>query len=145
MSVSPARVVRAYLIQVGLVSHPDDNLAWPAYAGTMPDNKDVCVQLKNMGGFMEGSLLKTGFGIAKPGVELIIRAKDQVTSYDKAVAIWNALGAALRETVEIGGDVYGIQSFVRTSIPVDMGEEVGKRRWSFSIRGRLTMDTGGLP
>lgn len=134
---SPAEIIRAALVQVGLVILPRGRgpSTTPCYVASLPDAPDQVVRIRDMVGLLFGRIQPTGKTLQHHGIKVTIRTLD-FTGYDFANSILNGIETLTNFTVVIAGQKHIVQSAYRTTPLIDMGEEVGKKRqlWSFNAR-----------
>lgn len=148
MSVSPAILLKAALLQLGLVtdlSPPSAPGVWPCYVGSMPDDPHSIVSLFDMGGTTDGRIQNTGQVVTHPGIHIQIRAQDYLLGYNKAVSIRDALDQIFRLQVVVATVTYQIDSVTRTSDVLCMGQEREKRREMFALSATATVPIGSIP
>ena len=75
-----------------------------------------------------------------PGIQLRIRSNTGEIGYIKIEDIASALDKILNATVEMGGGKeYEIQNASRTSPIIPLGQEIGTRRYLFTVNFLLTI------
>ena len=131
---TPTDVLRYYLVLLGLVTSPDDSLAWPCYVSSMPDTPDDCVCLYDTAGVLQGRDMPTGTVAESYGVQIKLRAVDYPTGYNKLLTtcqgLDNVVTAGFNQNLLVAqpwidsGIVYGFINASRKSGVMAMGGEV---------------------
>lgn len=149
-SVSPAQILRSCLIDLGLVLYPKGsaegnsgpqgaNRQYPCFVGSMPDENDWAVRIRDIGGRLFGRAARTDKNLVHCGVDVLVRSRDY-TGFMKANAIAAAMDQQLspyRTQVPEDGSTYDVQSVSRVSPVVSLGEEQGKKRQLYLFEARI--------
>ena len=152
MIVSPAEIVRAILVGQGLVIMPAiPGLTLP-YIQTPGDGTALCfVNLKedtidqalfihDTAGVWFGRSLRSAKTLLHPGVSMIVRSLNEPQGAALAQSIANALDAVVKSVVmTYDGSQHYLQSLYRVGGINSLGEEVGKRRFLWSLNARVAM------
>jgi len=152
---SPAEIVRACFVQLGLVIMPVSNEQLPVaqlpedgttqcYVGNQPDDVDQMVCVYGPAGRVFGREMRGGKTLLHSGIKVIVRALDYPTGWALAnlIATTGMDSFPGNSTVTVTDDptVYNVQSIYRTSDVIELGEEVGKKRQLFSINARIALN-----
>ncbi len=143
MNYSPADVLRTYLLTVTslALSLPSLGGKWPVFVGTMPDDQDSALCIYDTQGIGDGRIMKTGQSIRHPGLMIRARGLHYRPTFDKMKSIGDLLDTVLMQTVIMDETTqYLIQAVSTTSDIIPLGEESHKRRESFVLNGRITLN-----
>ncbi len=146
---SPAQVMRNVLITLDLATDPDDEDvdpndpdAWPAYAaGTEPDIPDNVITVFDTLGRLFPRDMISRQRLEYYGIQIRVRGIDQPTAYTKANAIAQSLDTNLYElTIPINLDTYCVQTFLRTTHPLFLGDErIVSKRQTYVVNGLVNL------
>jgi hypothetical protein len=140
IEATPATVMRACLIQFGVVSFPTTvpQNPPPCFVSSAPDAPDTIVVLMDRsGGKFYGRRPRTGHKDILPRVQVWVRALDY-SGYTLAQYVANTLDEnfPIKTQLPEDGSIWYIQNITRMSPITFIGEEVGTKRliWSFMAR-----------
>lgn len=142
---SPAELVRAALVLLGLGSDPDaqPGAAWPCYATFEPVSPDRCITCYDAEAVGHGRSMPDAEQQKHLGAQVRVRALDHRTGYRKASDVKAALDDLYDLAVVVdspGGTVYVVHSFNRTTDIVSLGKEYPEgARSLFTLNGMLTV------
>lgn len=142
---SPAEVLRQVVVAEGLGTMPSANGSWPISVGSMSDKPDNYGAFYDTGGRQSGRLHRRtpgnstpGKTVEYPGVQFRIRATSHPTAWPRIQAIFDLMDDVKNLTVEIGANVYLLQSVTKTSTILFIGTDEF-RRVSFTFNVVLTV------
>ncbi len=121
LTKSPAFVIARLIIDLGLGSLHNANLAWPVRVGTEPDVPDEVITVYDTGGRMLGSLMQ-GQQQEVHGVLVRVRSRTQEAGYTKCRLIAVGLDAVTYRTVTISSSTYLINNLNRTTDVMYLGQ-----------------------
>ena len=127
----PAKVIIAFLIDRGLVSDPDDNLAWPCYYGKEPDEPDNCVTVFDTTARLQGRIQFDGEVPTQYGFQVRVRCAphELAEGYVKCKRILTDFDKHSRRVyVSIGSDTYMLHAVTRQSDVTPLGTETPTSR-----------------
>lgn len=153
MRLSPADILKRYLIQLGLAVSPLGTLtssSWPASVGTMPvaTDRDNYISLNDTGALYAGKIQQTGQRVIFPTLQIMIRSLDYSIGCDKGVSIQDALdkiglppsrGGVGWVVIRVDGVDYTIKAALVTVPVTKIGMDETNRRQLFVINVRLSM------
>jgi hypothetical protein len=132
---SPADVVRALLIDLGLGTAPADADAWPIYVGQEPDSPDKVITVYDTSGVLQGRFMIDGEIQENHGFQVRVRASNHYDGYEKARAIAVALDESVSlETVSVGDDVgtgdetYTVYAISRKGGVISLGKDTPRTK-----------------
>lgn len=135
---SPARIIHQLLLDLELVTDPEDGDAWPGFYRTEPDTPDDLVTVFNTLGRQDGRSNIDGYVFEHKGFQVKVRSGGNLAedlAYDKASEIADALDRlVVRAEVTIESSIYYIQCISRTGDIMSLGlEPATGRRHAFTI------------
>lgn len=149
---APQRIIQQLLLDLGgLVTDPGDNLAWPAYVGSLPDAADGSVDdnvvaVRDTEGEAQGREMTAGYLFEKHGIQIMVRSDGPVDGYVKAARILQALNGVHNRDVDLlddaGGTItytYRVQSVRPTTPVIRMGPEPQSRRYRWSLNSLVSV------
>lgn len=137
---SPADVLVEYLVTAtSVVTLPTLRLDWPVFVGSLPNDPDNAVSVRDGGGSMDGRSHKTGDVFEHPGIQITVRGKEQQVSWSKANELAGALKLIRGQSVVFNGNTYRLLNAMKTTPVLYLGEEETKRRVSFGLNYNLTI------
>jgi len=140
--MTPVSILAAYIIEtLGKMTDASDKSEWPLYKTSMPtgDNVEInCGALYNTTGMNESRLM-TGLVVTHPGIQLRIRSSTSEIGWVKIEDIADALDKVENVDIVVKGKTYRIQNASRTSPIVPLGQEIGTRRYLFTVNYLLTV------
>lgn len=120
---SPALVIARLLIDLGLGSSYNSNLAWPVFVGREPNLPDEVITAFDTAGRNLGSLM-AGEQQEVHGVQVRVRALRQDTGYVKARRIAVSLDSVTYKIVTVsGGNNYLVNNVNRPGDVIYLGEQ----------------------
>jgi len=137
---SPADIIRVVLFLKGV----SDIRFFPCFVAYMPEDFDNLIVVYDTTGELDGRIMSTGEVVEHPGIQIVVRAKDYPTGYDKCLQICKAFEEVKNLPVAISPtETYVVSSITRKSGIISLGidENDRKRRHYFSIN--FTMTIGG--
>lgn len=149
LGATPAQIIRSCLIDFGLVTYPiKPPGTWPCYAFSMPDGPDDAICVYDVVGKLFGRGARTGKNNVHPGVQVTVRGSDELQGYLKAQNIANAFDTNFPVITIAPEDhqTHNIMSIYRVSPIMTLGEEIGKRRylWTLDVRVAFEYDEPSL-
>lgn len=145
-SATPAQVLRSCLIDFGLVFYPGileatageagvNRGGYPCFVGSMPDEEDQAVRLRDSAGKIFGSRARDGVNTVYPGVTILVRSPDYTQGYLKTKAIADAIDKRFPLSTRLpeDGSPWFLQKVQRQTDVMTLGEEKGKQRELFSL------------
>jgi hypothetical protein len=148
MNHPPSQILEKFLQNKTLVvtASTGTNENWPCFIGVTPDRDGVpsnVVTIFDTEGDYDGRYTRTGVVVEHPGYQIVVRAADYVTGYQKIRTIRDKITQeATKAQITLDSSTYVIQAaFAGTIIP--MGTEKGntKNRHLFSINGTISFKT----
>jgi|GEM_PF-4541833 len=145
MNHSPAYIMAQYFIEEGLLTDPSSSGDWPVFVGILPDDNildldhDIaaCIDTASV---KDGRIFEDGENIFHYGFQILIRATNYNTGYQKAQELADTLELIDRDTVIISSTTYRLDNVTQTTGVVVLGQEEGsKRRELFSINFLVTL------
>lgn len=133
-SVSCLEIMHALLVDMELVTNPQEEKPWPGYIGTLPDIKKPTVSFFDIAIATQGRLQKTRETVGFEGVQIRVTANNYVIARTKAFEIANALDTVVRYEVPVDNDQYRIEAVHRSMQPIYIGQDENDR-------DSFTMDT----
>lgn len=136
---SPAEIIYNLLEDLGHINSSD---TWPAYISFMPDTPHEAVCVYDTAGSPDGRLMTTGVRIEHLGVQVRLRGRDYVTTWQKADAIAKDLDNQLNVSVAMESDqTYVVNNVSRqgTIIAAGIDETENKRRHYFTVNLVVTV------
>lgn len=144
---SPASVVRACLVQAGLVilardrnlvpidELPGENVT-PCFVPSMPSSPARAVAIRNAPGVNFGKAAG-GKAMTHPGVSILVRDVEEDDAHALAAAIADAIDRSKMGEVEVGGVTHYVHSLYRVGTLVSLGEDTLTQRQQFVISARV--------
>lgn len=132
---SPADIIYHYLI-AGLSSVGDLSVA------LLRDTPDDTVSIFDTAGRLDGRIMSTGEVVEHYGIQIQVRGKDYLTTYERARGIAEFLDATKKEVVAIESDeAYTLWNVSRTGAIIPVGIETvdDRRRHLFTLNYVLTV------
>ena len=140
LSHSPEDVIRYMLIGLDLGTLPENQDDWPIYATQEVDSPDNTITVYGTEGKKHGRDFVEGKMAEHQGIQIRIRATSPTVGHAKANAIAIALDeTAYQDSVTIGSNVYLVHSINRVSGPLNLGKELGTRRFLFTINALTSL------
>lgn len=156
---SHAEIVRAMLVGQKIVvmpaiegrlvpyDQPRDRGLVPCLASKISDDYDELVAIIDVAGQNFGKPMRSGKAWVHPGIRVIIRSLSFPLGYALGVRIAAVLDAFTTATVQVEEETdkgpvsvnHYVQSILRTSGLVYLGEQVGTKREQWSIDARVSM------
>ena len=137
---SPADILRYALIELGVGTLPSDDDVWPICAINEPDLPDDCITVFDTLGLVDGRNMIDGSLAIHEGVQVHIRAADNLVGRAKAAAVLNALAESIRLTnVTIGDNIYVLFAVTRIGGILPLGTEDGTSRVIFTINAVVSL------
>lgn len=140
--MSPADVIRQMLVDLGF-ANDGPGAGWHAYTGFFPNDPVSAFCVYDLQGRKDGRLMKTGEQINHPGIQIMFRGKDYLTTRDHTDAVALALDAQRKTTVAVESTgVYIVHNVSRTGDIMSLGMEAegDSRRFLFTINAVLTIE-----
>ena len=133
---SPGDVIRWLLVQLGLGSSPVLSAVWPVYNAMEPSMPDDCITTYTRSPRDDGRAMADGEEFRHYGVQIRVRAADEVTGARKAETIRQVLAEAVYlDVVTIGAVSYLVPCFCGNDI-VYLGKDTSvSRRSLFTLNG----------
>ena len=141
MNHSPAKVLGEYLKAQSIATAFGSGSDWACFISHYPDGTDYdnVIVLFDTPGVRQGRLMN-GTEIIRPGVQVMVRAQDYETGYQKMEAIKTCLAAVSSTSQAVSGSTYTIQN---ASLQSNTGalteEESSRRRQIFTANYLLTI------
>lgn len=113
----------------------------------MPDNNDFAVCIIDVVGRLYGRGMRPNHNNIHPGVEILVRDRDETKGYLRMLRIAEALdfaSAVTTITPEDGMEHY-ITNIRRTTPVITLGEEIGKRRYRWSMNACVVFEKDSEP
>jgi hypothetical protein len=129
---SPAEIISIVLFLKGV----SDLRFFPCFVAYMPDDPDNLMVVYDTTGELDGRIMSTGEVVEHPGIQIMVRAKDYPTGYEKCLQICKAFEEVKNLPVAISSmETYVVSSITRRSGIISLGidENDRKRRHYFSI------------
>lgn len=122
---SPADIIRYLLVALGKGSLPEDELAWPIFAGQEPDSPDSCITLYDTSGIIEGRAQVSGEIQEHYGIQIKVRAASSTVAYAKINTLADCIDESIRNnTVTISSSQYIIYAITRKGGILSLGKEL---------------------
>lgn len=143
MNHSPAYIMSQFFIDEGIVIDPQDSGDWPIYVGVLPDDenvKDDIVACMDTEPLKDGRLFDNGENIWHFGFQIMIRAINYNTAYDKADELSISCESIDRDEITIGSTTYRLDNVSQTTGIIGLGQEdSSRRRQLFSVNFLVTL------
>lgn len=140
LSHSPAFILRATLVALGLGSEPGSGGAWPVYATSEPSDPDAVLTIYNTAGRDDGRTMIDGERQERHGFQVRVRSGTEAMGYSKARTVALALDGLWRQGLLIEGVFYRIQSVTRTTDVLSLGREAPtSQRRLFTVNGLVAL------
>jgi hypothetical protein len=146
MTISPAEIVRKYLIDQSTVVMGGTSGGWPSYYANKPENPDNLVAVYNTAPFIDGRVHNSGEVDEHAGIQVLIRGTDDRIAWAKGFDIQEKLRTIKRTTVIMPPETLGglsvrymLWSFHRTQSLMFVGEEEKNRRRLYTVNGFLAV------
>lgn len=138
---SPAEIVQALLVSMGLGTEPDDGDDWPVGVASEPGTPDNAITIYDTTGTGGGRSMIDGELFGHCGVQIRVRAATHSLGWPKADAIQTALAESVyQERVTIDGSVYAIHCFAGIGDVIVLGKaEQGSKRSLFTINALVSL------
>jgi hypothetical protein len=140
----PERVIQQLLVDLGDVTDPNSDLAWPAHVDNMPDDPDNNVAVIGTEGTAEGREMIGGHLFEKYGIQIRVRAINVEDGYTKIAAIMQSLNedtnltdVTVADEVGTATSTYEVQSVMPTSTIIRLGPEPNVSRRSVWVSNHL--------
>lgn len=133
---TPAEILRRLLVEQGLISDPEDDLAsWPATISLLTAVQDKTVALYDTDPLELGRSLDGTFH-HMPGFQITVRTGPEgyAEGWEKVQELYGYLTGASPVSVNFPDESYYIYSILAEP-PRSMGREPGNRRCLFSCNG----------
>jgi hypothetical protein len=146
MNHSPAQILAQALLEASsspfTAATPGaaEGEAWSVYTGAMPDAPDSVLVLFDTDGVVQTRLLASGRHVGRHGVQLRLRALSYREGFEQAHVAATLLEQMRRRTVQLDDDTYTIDTVIRTSQILSMGQDV-RRREEFSLNVHVAFIT----
>jgi hypothetical protein len=139
--MSPASIIRQYLIDVGEGSVSG---SWPVFVSAINDTPDNQIVVYDTAGENQGRLQRTGQMINRPGVQVRVRALNYPDAETKARAIAGKLDAARNVTVGTTPNDYLVGNISRRGDVLPMGVETenNRSRFNFTVNAVVIYSKG---
>jgi hypothetical protein len=140
---SPAEIVRALLIDLGLGTDPSSNTDWPVYATGEPDGRgvvDAVLTVYDTTPTQDGRSMPDGEQVYHYGFQVRVRAADHPTGFVKASAIRLALNETVRRnTVTISTQRYLVHAASGVNL-LTLGKDTpATKRSLFTVNGMVSI------
>jgi hypothetical protein len=137
MSHPVNEIVANVLIGLGFGKHPQDPGQWPVFYSFEPANPARCITVYGSLGVIDGRSQKSGKTYEHPAFQVRVRSDIYTIGDAKIEQIKEGLNAARRlEVVFTDGEVFKIQSFSLTSLPIPIGRDPDTQRELFTLNAR---------
>jgi hypothetical protein len=139
--ISPALILKEYLVDALLLQTPSGATEWPVYLQALPDGdyiEDDCGCLSDGGGDKDGRLM-IGTVIQHYKIQLRARSREYDDGWNKINSICDILDFISNEDVVYDSDTYRIYNVSRDVITPLGQEEETRRRWLFSVDFLVTI------
>lgn len=99
---SPAQIVQALLVQLGLATDPvlNPGAAWPAFVRSEPNVPDDCITVKDTAGVSDGRSMINGELWEHYGFQIRVRSTSDQVGWNQAEAIREGLAKVYMATVK---------------------------------------------
>lgn len=144
VAVSPAEVLAALLVQLGLATRSATSGNWPVTTSSMPDDlPDNRISIYNTGGDPDAKNHRNGETLMRPECQIRVRSKPASDGYIKAVQIMNTLSPLSGWNVTINTtQVVTIVAITIKSAPTHMGQEEKNQRQHHTLNVSLSIVPG---
>ena len=144
MNYSPAKIIKEYLIDEGIVVDPEGSVdGWKIYLSNLPDGENTdydAVACMDTSPVKDGRIMKTGETIFHHGIQLLVRTSEYNDGYAKASEILEALQVVDDVEITVGTDDFKINNVSPATGIVALGQEKGtKWREMFSLNFLVTL------
>lgn len=147
-SVSPADLVRVWLVQRKLVLQPQGPNLLPyaqlpqssqlvCFVSSMPDSYDECVLIRDVMAKDFGRSQRSTKELFHLGLQVMVRTLQYPYGYQVSQLLSNTLVSIYQATIALDGNDHYINSIYRVGSIIPMGEELGKKRQLFSMNFRV--------
>lgn len=113
-----------------------------SYVAVLPEAPDETVGFFDTAGRFDGRIMRTGERIEHPGVQIQVRGKNYLETYQRAKDLSLLLDGVIRQTVYIQSDeVYTLHNVSRSGAIIPVGIEIAgsRRRHLFTINMTVTV------
>lgn len=140
---TPASVIATWITGVGLMTAPSAGDSWPLYVSSLPDGNNVednAGVIYNTTPLKDARDMKTGEVTQHYGIQIVIRALDEETGWDKCNTIAGNLDALHNQLVSKDSNTYKIHNVSRSGGIGSLGFETGtKKRRLFSMNFLISL------
>lgn len=137
---SPADILSRLLIAKGHGVDPP-GLDWPIYTSQEPNSPDSVITVYGTQGRMFGRYMHDGTQEEQYGIQIRLRATDDVAGSAKAWAVARALDSEIkRDGVTISGTSYCVHMAKRTSNVIPLGTEFSSKRLIYTINALVALN-----
>lgn len=140
---APSDIIYHLLLALGHGTDPTGEDTWPIFVGFLPDAPDEALCVYDTAGRQDGRLMSDGTQIIHPGIQIRVRGKIYLDTYDKIRDIALDLDAQADTVVTIAaGEDYIVQNVSRTGdiIPLGVEEIDGRRTHHFTLNAVITLN-----
>lgn len=128
MKNTPAEILQGYLTaQSGATFTQPSGSLWPLFVSAMPDQPDDAGSIYDTTGVIYSRLLASGFVIESYGIQLKVRSLIYRDAYRLASETADTLSKVSRTIVNLGGNMYTIDTVRKTSPVLSMGQDEKRR------------------
>lgn len=135
MTNSPAEVVRALLISLGMGTDPASETSWPIFSTGEPDTPDNCITVYDTPGIGDGRSMVDGELFTHYGFQVRVRAITALVGWQKANAIRTAMAQSVSKMrVSVDSSRYYVQCIAKIGNVLPLGRDTGNsRRYLFTL------------
>lgn len=136
--MSPSsEIIRQLLIDGDKGSEEGD---WPIYVAFFPPKPDEAICVFDMPGKFDGRIMQTGEKIEHPGIQIMVRGREYLTTWRKVNDIALFLDIQFNVTVALSTEeAYFVNNISRVGPLTPLGvEPEDRRRHHFAINAMLT-------
>lgn len=131
---TPASVLAHYITGLSLMTVPSVTGDWPLYINYLPDTPDELGAIYDTTPIKDGRAMRGGGVVQHYGVQIVIRAEDPPTGWDKCNILAGQMDTVHKAQTILNGNTYTIHNVSRSGGINYLGEEPGtKRRNVFSV------------
>lgn len=137
---SPADIIGALLVSLGLGTDPEAAGSWPVNVSNEPTDPDSCITVYDTSGRTEGRFQTSGETQEHQGIQIRVRAADHATAWTKIHAILNTIDTGVYdEIVAVESESYLVHNVTRTGGVLSLGKEDSSDRRLFTLNAIVSV------
>jgi hypothetical protein len=137
---SPADIIGALLVSLGLGTDPEADDSWPVNVVNEPTSPDSCITVYDTSGRTEGRFQTSGETQEHQGIQIRVRAAEHAVGWTKIHAILNAIDTGVYDaTVAVESESYLVHNVTRTGGVLSLGKEDSSDRRLFTLNAIVSV------